>query len=203
MPLTRAFDRSRSSLHGLLATRWSFAVLCVAYGVTVMVISAPVLTASIGADDTYWTLNSLEATDGSALNAIGLYLGEIFSPDTGSAQPRTVEFAHAARRILAVLVLQTSVAFSIPVAVPWAVAKVALILLTIAAVAVLLCQVRFRDAHGRVRGIHRDSIVFVLLVLPLAMALGMKVQGIGGLNGWVEYPVLTYSALPSGAAAMA
>jgi hypothetical protein len=127
---------------------------------------------------------------------VGLYLGEIIAPDTSSSHPRTVALALAARRALAVMVLQTSIAFSIPVAVPWAVAKALLLLLTLAAVAALTRQVRFRDADGRIRGIRRDSTVFVLLVLPLAMALGIKAQGIGGLNGWAEYPVLTYSALP-------
>jgi hypothetical protein len=193
----RALDRSRSLAHRLLASRRSFSILCLAYGLMIAVIMMPVLAASIGADDTYWTLNSLEATEGSALNALGLYLGEIIAPDTDSSHPRTVALALAARRALAVLVLQTSVAFSIPVAIPWALAKIVLLLVTLAAVAALLCQIRFRAADGEVRGLSRDSIVFVLLVLPLAIALGIKAQGVGGLNGWVEYPVLTYSALPT------
>lgn len=184
------------ALRRLLAARYAFGILCTAYAVLVLVLMAPVIGASIGADDTYYTLAVMAWSDGSMYTAATAQLGGIFAPDTMGEQPRTVPLAHTIRWMLALVVLSSAVTFSVPTAVAWAVAKMVLLLLTLASIAALLAQVRFRDADGTVRGVARQTRAVILLAIPLGVALGIKAQSIGGLNGWIDYPVLTYGTVP-------
>ena len=191
-----ALDRAVDLLRRAISARPAFGILCVAYAVVLLIIMMPVLVSTVGADDMYFTLASIEAANGSVVNAVTVHLGDIFLPDTTNEQPRTAPLAIAARRALAVIVLSAAVTFSLPLAAMWFLSKVVLLLVTIASVAALLWQVRFRAGNGEVRGIRRSTMSFILLAVPLAIALGIKAQVVGGLNSWIHYPVLTYGAVP-------
>lgn len=193
----RMLDRARLRLGHALRAGAALPVFCTLYAATVLVIMMPVLGASVGADDMYFLLHSIDPAGRGPVDALTGHLGEIFVQDTTGSQPRTVPLAMTARRILAVIVLSLAVTFSVPVAVVWAGAKIFFLVLTVASVAVLLLQVRFAGAGGQVRGLRRSTVAFLVLTLPLVMALGVKAQVIGGLNGWVHYPVLTLTTVPA------
>lgn len=189
-------DRLARHTRRALSTRPAFGILCTAYALVIVIIMMPALVATVGADDMYFILYSIDVANGSIVNAITVHLGDIFMPDTSNEQPRTVPLAIAARRVLSVIVLSAAVTFSIPLATTWFVTKVILLLVTLASVAALLGQIRFRGKDGERRGIRRSTIVFIMLVLPLGIALGVKAQVVGGLNAWIHYPVLTYGTVP-------
>ncbi len=187
----------RELLHRVIAGRLAFGALCFAYGSIVLVIMAPALLSSVGGDDTYFILMSINAGGAGPFDALLMNLPELFVQDTSGEQPRTVPLAITARRLVAIIALWLGVTFDVPLAAMWAVSKVIFLLLTLLSVAVLLRQVRFRGADGDIRGLSRSSMAFVLLVLPLVTALGIKAQIVGGINGWIFYPVLTLTTIPT------
>lgn len=193
----RRLDRAHYRLGRALRAGPAFPLLCAAYAVAVLVIMMPALVSSVGADDMYFVLHSIDPAGRGPVDAVTGHLGDLFVQDTTGSQPRTVPLAITARRILAVIVLSLAVTFSIPIAAVWGAAKIAFLALTVASVAALLVQVRFATRRGEVRGLRRSTMAFLVLALPLATALGAKAQVIGGLNGWIHYPVLTLTAVPT------
>lgn len=177
--LTRALTHS--------TTRY---LLLIGYALVILVILAPVLFASVGADDSYWVLEKGHEAGGSYWTAFWEPASHAF--DFSGTQPRTAVLGLAERQVLATFTMQVSVYFSIPPFLVWAAVKIALFLLSIGATVVFLRQLTFRNRQGEIRRIGSSTIAFMATTLPLTIALGVKSQNVGTLNGWNFYPTLTY-----------
>ncbi|VXC35627.1 hypothetical protein [Aeromicrobium sp. 9AM] len=182
-------DHLRGLARQALASRAAWPILITLYVLVVLFLLAPVLLAPIGGDDGYWVLDTGPLTHGSLWQAFWQPLSVAFDFDF---QPRTTALAFSERRILALLTMKTSIYFSIPPFIVWAAVKLALMGLSLAAVLVFLRALRFRDSSGAVRGLQRDTIAFVMIALPLTIAIGAKSQNVRSLNGWNFYPTLAY-----------
>ena len=182
-------ERSRLLLHRVFASSWMWRILIATYIVITFIVLAPVLFASIGADDRFWVLEVAPNSHGSYWQAFWAPTSRAFDFD---GQARTTALAFAERRVLALFTMDMATYFSIPPAVIWAAVKIGLLALGVFAVVVFLRQLRFRDGHGQIKGIQPASIAFITIALPLTIALGAKSQNVASLNGWNYYPTLTY-----------
>ena len=166
-------------------------------GVTLIVL-APVLFASIGADDSYWIMQAAAQTKGSVWQGIWIPLSHVFDlgiqPAGGqyAGQARLAALGFSERNVIGVLAMNLATYFSIPPAVIWAAVKIGLLTLGAFAVVAFLRQLKFRDGHGQIKGIQPASIAFITIAFPLTVALGAKAQNVASLNGWVHYPTLSY-----------
>lgn len=173
----------------LLSSRHTWIVLGLVYLAMIAIVLAPVLFASVGGDDRYWLLLKGPQADGSVFTAFWQPLSHAFAFDN---QPRTTALALSERQVLALITMDIATYFSIPPVILWAALKIALVALLVVATRVFLHQIRFRDSHGRIRGLERSSVAFISILLPLTIAVGAKAQNIGSINGWNFYPTLTY-----------
>ncbi len=178
----RARDRVASS-----PTAWI--LLLAAYGAVVLVLLAPVLLASVSADDQYWILEKGPLNDGSIWHAFWTPLTQAFEFGTN---PRGTALAVADRQVLALVAMKISVVFSIPPLIVWAMVKLTLFAASILAVRTFLRQLTFRGADGTIRGLAPGSIAFITIALPVTIAIGVKSQNLGPFNGWNHYPTLTW-----------
>jgi hypothetical protein len=172
----------------VLASRLTWVLLIIAYVGVLLIILAPVLLASVGADDSYWVLEKGPDAGGSVWQAFWVPLSHAFAFDNS----RGTALAISDRQVLALVTMKIATTFSIPPMMVWALVKASLLALSIVAVVSFLRQVTFRDARGDVRGLNASSIAFIAIALPLAIAIGAKSQNQGSLNGWNFYPTLTY-----------
>ena len=150
---------------------------------------APVLATSVGADDSYWILQAAGDNNGSYLTAFLTPLADAFEFE---GQARTTALAYGERRVIALATMKLAVLFSVPPGVIWALLKVSLLVLSVAAVVFLLSQFRYRKPGGGISRISTSVIAFVALSLPLIGAIGAKAQTVGTVNGWMHYPSFTY-----------
>ncbi|MDX6277623.1 MAG: hypothetical protein QOJ72_1751 [Nocardioidaceae bacterium] len=171
--------------------RGSWWILLVVYALVVGAVLAPVLFASVGADDSYWILEKGPQFHGSVWDA---WWEPLKHPFTFDAQPRTAVLSLSDRMVVAVVTMKLVTVFSIPPLIVWACIKAGLVVMSVVAAIAFLRQVTFRDRHGIVRGLDRSSIAFIALALPLTIAIGCKAQNLGTDNGWNFYPTLTYGA---------
>lgn len=165
------------------------------YGALVVTIALPVLVTSVGADDRFWLFDATVDYHGSPLAAFFSAFPDILSGET-LQQPRNTQLSVGVRRGLAVIVLESARFFSVPVAVPWAILKLALLALTVGGFIVVIRQWRMRRRDGSVSTLSRASVAFVAISLPLGIAVGVKADSFNLLNGWLHYPILTYGAAP-------
>ncbi len=176
--------------HGLrtIASKRTWWPLLAIYLLMTMVILGPVLFASIPGDDTYWITEQRAAID-SYWTAWWQPLPHAFD---FTEQTRTTALGYAERRVLALFTMDAATLLSVPPYMIWAALKASLLGVTILSVAVFLKQIRFRDQLGAIRGLSRSTIAFITLAMPLTIALGVKAQNVGDLNGYNFYPSLTY-----------
>jgi hypothetical protein len=173
----------------VITSRLSWWLMLCVYAGAVLIVLAPVLLTSVGADDTYWILEKGPAADGSIWTAFWSPLSHAFD---FSGQPRGTALALSERQVLALVTMRVATTFAIPPFMIWAAVKVALFAMSIVAVVVFLRQIRFRDAQRTLKGLGGSSIAFIAIALPLAIAIGAKSQNQTTLNGWNFYPTLTY-----------
>ena len=178
--------------HRVFASSWMWRILIATYiGITLIVL-APVLFASVGADDRFWILEVAPRAQGSYWEALWGPLSHAFQ---FNAQSRSTALASAERQVLALFTMDLATFFSIPPAAIWAAVKIVMLALGVFAVVAFLRQLRFRDGQGHIRGIAPASIAFITIALPLTIAVGSKSQNVASLNGWNFYPTLTYGPL--------
>lgn len=161
------------------------------YVAMILVVLAPVLLSSVGADDRYWLLIKGPQADGSFVSAFWEPIRHAFDFDN---QPRSTALSFAERAVLAMTTMKIATALAIPPLVVWAAVKVALFVLMIVAARVFLGQIRYRGRDGAVRGLEPSSIAFVTILLPVTIAIGAKSQNVSSFNGWNNYPTITYGA---------
>ena len=178
--------------HRVFASSWMWRTLIASYIGITLVVLAPVLFSSVGADDRFWVLEVAPHSQGSYWEAFWGPLSHAFQFD---AQSRTTALALAQRQVLALFTMDLATFFSIPPAAIWAAVKIVMLALGVFAVVAFLRQLRFRDGQGQIRGIQPASIAFITIALPLTIAVGAKSQNVASLNGWNFYPTLTYGPL--------
>ena len=166
-------------------------LIAIYIGITLIVL-APVLFSSVGADDRFWILEVAPHSQGSYWEALWGPLSQAFQ---FQGQARSGGLALAERQVLALFTMDLATFFSIPPAAIWAAVKIVLLALGVFAVWVFLRQLRFRDGRGQIRGIQPASIACITIALPLTIAVGTKSQNVASLNGWNFYPSLTYGPL--------
>ncbi len=173
----------------VFASRWTTAVAAGGYVVLLVVVLFPVLAASVGADDSYWLMEVAPNSDGSFRRAFWDPFAASFA---FTEQARMTGLSEASRWVLALSVVKLSVAFSVPPTVLWAILKVFLLAAGVLCVILFLVAFRFRRADGEIAGFSRRAIFAVAVIFPLLVVLGVKAQSVGTLNGWLNYPTLTY-----------
>lgn len=173
----------------VLASRRTWWVMLTIHLMSVLVILAPVLLASITGDDTYW-MTEKRAEISSYWQAWWGPLPHAF--DLSGDQSRGAVLGVAERQVLALLTIDSAHLLSVPPYLVWAAVKTVLVSLIVLSVPVFLHQVRFRDRDGAIRPLQRSTTVFITLAMPLTFALGVKAQNISSLNGYNFYPSLTY-----------
>jgi hypothetical protein len=161
------------------------------YVATLLLVLAPVLLSSVGADDRYWLLIKGPQADGSFVSAFWEPVRHAFDFDN---QPRSTALSFSERAVLAMATMKIATTFAIPPFVVWAGVKIALFVLMLVAARVFLGQVRYRGRDGVVRGLEPSSIAFVTILLPVAIAIGAKSQNVSSFNGWNNYPTIAYGA---------
>ncbi|MFC5677326.1 hypothetical protein [Aeromicrobium endophyticum] len=161
------------------------------YVATILVVLAPVLLSSVGADDRYWLLIKGPQADGSFVSAFWEPVRHAFDFDN---QPRSTALSFSERAVLAMATMKVATTFAIPPFMVWAGVKIALFVLMLVAARVFLGQVRYRGRDGVVRGLEPSSIAFVTILLPVAIAIGAKSQNVSSFNGWNNYPTIAYGA---------
>jgi hypothetical protein len=175
----------------LLTSRRLRLLAAAVYVATIVVVLAPVLLSSIGADDRYWLLIKGPQADGSFVTAFWEPVRHAFDFDN---QPRSTALSFSERAVLAMATMKIATTFAIPPLLVWAGVKLALFVLMLVAARVFLGQVRYRGRDGVVRGLEPASIAFVTLLLPLTIAIGAKAQNVSSFNGWNNYPTIAYGA---------
>ena len=192
---TRMYAR-RVMAYASLAPRARTVLLAfvgVVYAAALLLLVAPIIVHPIGADDTYWILVSGPAYNGSIVSGV---LAELAATgDTSASQPRFAQASYALRRGLAIPILELSMRLGIAPAALWSLMRIILLVLSIAVAAWFLAKVRSYSRDGTERRLSRDSLVWIALGLPLVSALGSTAQSVSSINGWLEYPVLTYPAI--------
>lgn len=163
-----------------------------AYLSVTLIVLAPVLLTSVGADDSYWILKVAPESHGSYWHAVWDPLSQAFA---FNGQPRTTALAYSGRNLISLLTTDLATAFAVPPAVIWAAIKVSLLAIGVVAVAVFLRQLSFRDRDGRIRRLQPASIAFITLSFPLTVAIAAKSQNVANLNGWNFYPTLSYGPI--------
>jgi hypothetical protein len=174
----------------MLGSAWGMAALVAAYATILLVVLAPVLFVSVGGDDSYWLLLQASNTHGSLLEAVWQPLSHAF--DFSGAQARTTPLQTSERQAIAVATMWLAKLFAIPPAVVWGVFKLGLLVLCLGAVFLFLRHVTFRRRSGQLGGLSAATIAFIVVSLPLVIALGAKAQSAYTLNGWLYYPSLSY-----------
>ena len=182
-------ERLRGRTAMLLASPWTLGLSLSAYLVLLLVVLFPVLASSVGADDSYWLMEAAPDSGGSFRRAFWDPFLASFAFD---AQARMTGLSEASRWVLALAVMKLSVAFSVPPVAIWALLKVFLLVLALVGAVVFLRAFRFRGADGGAARFGRTTIVAIVVLLPLLVVLGAKTQSIGTLNGWLNYPTITY-----------
>jgi hypothetical protein len=172
-----------------LAAPGVFPALLFTYFGVLLVILSPVIATSVGADDSYWILQVAPESDGSFWRVASEPLTHAFD---FNGQPRTTALGTAERRVIALAAIHAAVLFSVPPALVWAVVKVSLLVLSVAALALFLSVFRFRGRDGAVRRFSARTRFAVLLVFPLILVVGAKAETVGTINGWLFYPSFTY-----------
>lgn len=175
--------------HGLrtLASSRTWWALMTLYVLMVLVILGPALLGPIAGDDTYWV-----TWYRPSMSYWQAWWGPLPSAFDFSDGSRGTALALSERRLLAVFTIDAARLFAVPPFLVWAAVKTTLVGLTVLSVAVFLKQIRFRDRRGAVRGLSRSTTAFIVLAMPLTVALGVKTQNIADLNGFNFYPTLTY-----------
>jgi hypothetical protein len=184
--------RGRGATRDRLLTSPRVRLLAVAvYVATILVVLAPVLLSSVGADDRYWLLIKGPQADGSFVTAFWDPVRHAFDFDN---QPRSTALSFSERAVLAMATMKIATTFAIPPLVVWAGVKIALFVLMLVSARVFLGQVRYRGRDGVVRGLEPASIAFVTVLLPVTIAIGAKSQNVSSFNGWNNYPTIAYGA---------
>lgn len=163
------------------------------YGAALLAIMAPVLVHPIGADDTYWIVVSGPAYDGSILQGMLAELAR--TGDTSASQPRFAQLSYALRRGSAIAILELSIRLGIAPWALWSLARIVLLVLSVIVVIWFLRRVRWFNRDGGEQRLSPASVTMMGLALPLVVALGATTQSVSSINGWLEYPLLTYPAV--------
>lgn len=151
----------------------------------------PIVGYPIRADDQYWVLTMPPRSEGSALLAYVMPFSDFGADGT---QVRVTAAAYGERRLAAVLVMAMSVWLSSPPVVAWAVLKLALLALVAFSILIFLTVFRYW-VNGRAERLSSTVVLAILLVLPVVILAGAEVQTFRLNNGWVFYPVLTYTPI--------
>lgn len=151
----------------------------------------PVLFAPVTADDRYWFIEVPARANLSYLGAMRLTINEIPAwLETGRVAP----LAFLARRIMLLGSFKFSVATSTPLVLSQGIAKLLLFLVGIGSCLAFVKSLRWRAEGGRLVGVggRRLTVIGVALVPLVAAGAQAHTQF---RNGWISYPVLTYSAV--------
>lgn len=158
--------------------------------VATSVILWPIVAYPVRADDQYWILIMPPRAEGSALLAYFQPFQSIFGDD--GTQLRATAAAYGERRLAAVIVMAVAVWLAAPPAVIWAVMKVALL---VGVVATLIFFLRtFRFWHKNTPTALSPHVVLTIAIFaPLIVLAAAEVGTYRLNNGWIFYPVLTYT----------
>lgn len=167
--------------------------LSVVYGAVLLAIMAPVLVHPIGADDSYWILASGPAYDGSILQGMLAELSR--TGDPSGTQARFAQLSYAMRRGSAIAILELAIRLGVAPWAIWSLARIVLLAISIVVVIWFLRRVRWFDRTGAEQRLSTASVTMIGLSLPLVVALGATTQSVSSINGWLEYPLLTYPAV--------
>ena len=159
-----------------------------------LVLLRPVLLAPITGDDVYYTLGAAKDPDRTVLieiNELRLEWSERV------AKGRVNVLTAVERRTAGRAVLETAVATGRPAHHILAVLRIGYAALSLLAVYALLRSIRWRRPRsgGLVR-LEARTLAVAMVAGTLAFAAGAQPQLVGndGLNGWIAYPVLTWTA---------
>lgn len=164
-----------------------------AAGAVAVVLLYPTLVAPTTGDDRYYYLQTAAQEDWSTWDMVG-QTPEIFS--------RRVEYGRAnaltavERKVAARAVVDTAVALDKPIT--WVVGflKLGLAAVSLLCVVALVRALRWRTRSGTLVRATGSSLAVLGAVGAMAFAAGAQPQltGASGLNGWISYPVSTWSA---------
>ena len=169
------------------------AALGVIYGAALLFLLGPILAQPIGADDTYWILISGPSNGGSTLDAFFNELAR--TGDTTLSQPRFAQFSYAVRRSSSIAIFELAMAWGIAPGALWTLVRAVLLAASVIVVVWFLALLRWNDRQGRESRLQRRHLIWFALALPLVAAMGATAQVVNTINGWIDYPVLTYSSV--------
>ena len=177
-----------------LARRGVRRTLVGAYVLALGALLWPALTVPIGTDDSVWVLVS--APHGGA--GVRQFFGWVFG-DMG-AQPedmgRFAQGSYVLQRFADILTMNAAVTTGLP---PWVfrvALKVVLLALATWTALALVRRVATRTGPDRqIAVLPAPAVAVVGWTLPVVVAVGANAVWLGDINGWVDYPVLTYGGV--------